>query len=62
MKSNWILELSVVTLLVIQRNPKDTGFIVQTIVLELLKQAMLDSLRMVKLVGVLINKLWILMK
>ncbi|GJT61588.1 retrovirus-related pol polyprotein from transposon TNT 1-94 [Tanacetum coccineum] len=34
-KRNWILEPSVVTLLVTQRSPKGIGFIVQTTVLEL---------------------------
>ena len=46
---------------VTQRNPKGIGFTVQTIVLELLKRVMPNLLRMVKLVGVLTNKLWISM-
>jgi len=43
----------VVTLLVIQQNPKGIGFTVLHIVRKLLKPVMLDSLKMVKSVGVI---------
>jgi len=52
MKRNWILELSVVISLDIQKSPKGIDFIVLITVLGLLKLEMPGSLKMVKSVGV----------
>ena len=51
-------EQSVDISLVIQKNQRGIGFMVLTIVWELLKLKIQGSLKMVKLVGVQFHKMW----
>jgi len=61
-KRNWIQEQLMDISLVIQENQKGICFTILPIVQELLKLEMIGSLRMVKLVGVKLHKMWRLWK